>query len=215
MGLKVERYTWDFIDSNMYLIETGNHVLVIDPIDNEQALKKCEGAETVTVLLTHEHFDHICGLNKLRGFCSIVIACEKCSERIQDSKTNMSAYAEALIQLGGIQSPKNWMPFACKCADITFTHKHEFQWMGHKVILFASPGHSEGSCCIMTEDVLFVGDSILRSHLMVKFPGSNKELYNSVTLPLLEKKLQKVKVIYPGHGDMMTQDLALRLLRDV
>jgi len=70
--------------------------------------------------------------------------------------------------------------------------------------------------------MLFVGDTVLENNLMVKFPGSSKKLYRSVTAPLLEKLLagtlapeNRITHVYPGHGDVMSTEVAVRLKRGV
>lgn len=89
--------------------------------------------------------------------------------------------------------------------------------MGHAVELFSTPGHSAGSCCIVVDDLLFVGDTVLENNLMVKFPGSSKKLYRSVTAPLLERLLlgNRVSCVYSGHEDVMSPEMALGLIRDI
>ena len=69
----------------------------------------------------------------------------------------------------------------------------------------------------MVDDLLFVGDTILENNLMVKFPGSSKKLYREVTVPLLEEWLQgnRISCVYPGHGDVMSPEVALGLIRGV
>ena len=218
--MEVEIFVSGFLDTNTYLLEEDRHLLIIDPVNHVAVLEKCRNAASVTVLLTHEHFDHISGLNRIRDLCASscrVIAGETCSERIQDTKANLSAYADVLAELGGKQIPEHWSPFACKAADITFGDGYAFQWMGYKVELFSTPGHSAGSCCIVVDDLLFVGDTVLENNLMVKFPGSSKKLYRSVTAPLLEQLLvgNRVTCVYPGHGDVMTSEMALEIIRGV
>ena len=218
--MNVVRFVSGFLDTNTYLLEEDGHLLIIDPSDQAAVLERCRGAATVTVLLTHEHFDHISGLNRLRDLCASscrVIAGATCSERIQDTKANLSAYADVLAELGGKQIPKHWSPFSCKVADITFENQYAFRWRGHVVELFSTPGHSAGSCCIVLDDMLFVGDTVLENNLMVKFPGSSKKLYRSVTAPLLEKWLlrNRISCVYPGHGDVMSPKMALELIRGV
>jgi len=218
--VKVNKYLSGFLDTNTYVMEEDGHVLIIDPADHAAVLERCKEAASVTVLLTHEHFDHIFGLNRIRDLCALscrVIAGATCSERIQDTKANLSAYADVLAELGGKQIPENWSLFACKAADITFENQYAFRWMGRAVELFSTPGHSAGSCCIVVDDMLFVGDTVLENNLMVKFPGSSKKLYRSVTAPLLEKWLQgnRVSCVYPGHGDVMSPEMALGLIRDI
>ena len=217
-------------------------MLIIDPADCAAVLERCRGAATVTALLTHEHFDHISGLNKLRElrrwnlspefgehqkdyaieinenmeFPCLVVAGEICSKRIQDVRENMSVYADVLAELAEKQLVGPVEPFTCQEADITFKDYYSFCWLGHTVDLFATPGHSAGSCCIRVDDFLFVGDSVLENNLMVKFPGSNKKLYQSVTVPLLEKLLgNRVTSVYPGHGDVMNCEFALKTIKNM
>ena len=216
----VEKFTTGFLDTNTYLLEEDNHLLIIDPADHDVVLERCREAASVTLLLTHEHFDHISGLNRIRDLRASscrVIAGATCSERIQDEKGNLSSYADVLAELGGKQIPEHWSPFACKAADITFENQYAFRWMGHAVELFSTPGHSSGSCCIVVDELLFVGDTVLENNLMVKFPGSSKKLYRSVTAPLLEKWLlgNRISCVYPGHGDVMSPEAALGLIRDI
>ena len=120
-------------------------------------------------------------------------------------------------ELSGKQIPENWSPFSCKAADITFDTRYAFCWRGHAVELFSAPGHSAGSCCIVVDDMLFVGDTVLENNLMVKFPGSSKKLYRSVTEPLLEKLLlgNRISCVYPGHGDAMSPEMTLGLIKGV
>ena len=218
--MNVNEFVSGFLDTNTYLLEEDGHLLIIDPSDHSAVLEKCRNAASVTMLLTHEHFDHIIGLNRIQDLCAsscVVIAGATCSERIQDTKANLSAYADVLAELGGKQIPKHWSPSSCKAADITFENQYAFRWMGHGVELFSTPGHSAGSCCIVVDDLLFVGDTVLENNLMVKFPGSSKKLYRSVTAPLLEKWLlgNRVSCVYPGHGDVMSPEMALGLIRDI
>ena len=218
--MRVVRFISGFLDTNTYLLEEDKHLLIIDPGEHTAVLERSKEAASVTVLLTHEHFDHIFGLNRVRDFCASscrVIAGATCSERIQDTKANLSAYADVLAELGGKQIPEHWSPFACKAADITFENQYAFHWMGHALEMFSAPGHSAGSCCIVVDDLLFVGDTVLENNLMVKFPGSSKKLYRSVTAPLLEWLLvgNRVSSVYPGHGDAMTPEMALGLIRDI
>lgn len=247
--MKVEQYSWGFLETHTFLFEDNNHVLAIDPTDQEELLTKCCGAASVTVLLTHEHFDHISGLNKLRDSCKSlrrVIAGEICSERIQDAKSNMSVYADVLAEVAEKPLLESISPFTCRAADITFKDYYAFCWTGHTVEIFSTPGHSAGSCCILVDDMLFVGDTVLENNLMAQFPGSSKKLYRNITVPLLEKLLlgkmpeqlpqkqlqskallqgeclqgtfsseNRITRVYPGHGDVMTPEVALALARNV
>ena len=62
------RYILPLIKSNMYVIVSDSDALIIDPIENTEAFERIKntGIKAVTAVLTHEHFDHISGVNMLR-----------------------------------------------------------------------------------------------------------------------------------------------------
>ena len=217
MKLEVLLFTWDYLDSNMYVLKNGKHLLMVDPIDNEEALNHCKYAETITILLTHEHVDHICGLNALRSLAPYkvkVIASSECSKRICSPKLNMSAYANVLMELA--EKPVNMVlpPFSCAKADIVFDERYTFNWFEVNVEMISTPGHSPGSVCIVIGNMLFSGDTLLENRFMTRFPGGNTKLFRKKTVPILENLLNCVDFVYPGHGTMMTREMALRMLQN-
>ena len=207
MGIEVRRFTWDYLDSNMYALIAEGQALVIDPIDSDEAFDYLKPFQEVTVLLTHEHFDHIWGLNRLRAEheCT-VIAQEKCSERIQNIKTNFSAMAETMLELSGKERHKRVEPFVCEKADITFEDRYVLKWAGVDIELFSTPGHSPGSACFSLSRCLFTGDSLLKKSAMLRFPGGSKIDYLQKAIPIIKKELKKAKLVFPGHGEKFTID---------
>ena len=215
MNLQINRHVWDYNDSNMYLLKKGNHLLVIDPVDSGKAFTDIDTAATITVLLTHEHFDHISGLNKLRKLAkceTVVIANEECSFRIQDPKRNMSLYADVLMALAEKPTTETLQPFACAKANITFSDRYSFEWFGLKVSLVSTPGHSPGSVCIVVDNILFSGDTLLENSFMTRFPGGNTKAFKKKTMPVLKQLLEEVDYVYPGHGMVMSRETALQVL---
>ena len=216
MDIHLTKCVWGFLETNMYVLQTGNHILVIDPVADKSMLEKYCAADSVTVLLTHEHFDHITGLNELRRITQCcVISSEACSERIQNIRTNMSAYADVLAELAEKPLNKTIEPFVCSKADIVFKDRYFFDWKGNKVKIIATPGHSAGSSCVLFDDMLFVGDTILDNKLMIRFPGSNKRIYQEKTIPQLKKLLKVANSVYPGHGKVMSCDKAMRIINEI
>lgn len=201
MCTEVRRFTWNFIDSNMYVIRNGDKALVIDPVDSNEAFEFIRNCDSITVLLTHEHYDHINGLNRIRAEhnCT-VISQELCSLRIQDRKKNLSTFANALIEISTTTTKKTIIPFDCKGADITFIDNLFFEWEGIQILMVATPGHSPGSSCILIKKYLFSGDSLLARGPMNRFPGGNDREYHEKTLPVLSRLLAKTDIVYPGHG---------------
>ncbi len=103
----IKQFVWDVVDSNSWLIVENNCGLLIDVIDSQEMYDDVLNLKNLMIILTHRHFDHIIGLNKL---CEIrhdliVIASEKCSENIGNKYRNMSDTANAFMKFydGGLR----------------------------------------------------------------------------------------------------------------
>ena len=81
----VYRFSMPVIDSSMYLIPAENSCLVVDPCVSEEAeaLLRERKIQDCLILLSHEHYDHISGVNRLRELLSCRVVCsEACSQSI-------------------------------------------------------------------------------------------------------------------------------------
>lgn len=205
-GLDVYLFVWDFVDSNAYVLEDEGTALVIDPVDTEEfwGFIERQKIRTADVVLTHEHFDHISGLNKLREKMGCkVYAHRKCSENIGIITRNLSSAAGVLVQVSEKLQGKDLFgePFICAPADVIFDENHVFFWKGHKVEMTHTPGHSAGSICVvLEEEILFSGDTLLEEPTITRLPGGNKRIFCENTMPWLKEKLTMMKWILPGHG---------------
>ena len=184
------------IDSNCFLIidsETKN-AIVIDPGSQDCTLLisaiEYHKAIVEYIILTHEHFDHVWGVNTLKErYNSHIICSEECGNKIIDRKKNLSVFY-------------NQIGFDTHSADIQFnTPKLVVYWHLNIIELFKTKGHSEGSICIMINNFLFTGDTIIKdSKTVIKLPDSSRsELI--LSLNLLISICNKSTLMYPGHGD--------------
>ena len=141
------------------------------------------------ISLTHEHFDHISGVDALRKEqgCPLVSS-QACNGGIVDPTVNLSKYWE-----GGT--------LVCTPADIILEDiEFELEWCDTKIRYFLTPGHSIGSVCIAIEDYLFTGDTLLAGlKTVTKIPGSNKVAL-AKSLRFLFNNFEAETIIYPGHG---------------
>jgi Zn-dependent hydrolases, including glyoxylases len=87
--------------------------------------------------------------------------------------------------------------------DITFTENYTFNWHNITFQFYHIPGHSQGSSLIvMNGQYAFTGDSLLKDlPIIIRFPGSNRADYESITMPLLSNLLTSDMTVLPGHGD--------------
>lgn len=206
-----ELYSFSFepINSRMYLIISNGRALVIDPCVDENALQllRDKGIKDAIILPTHEHYDHISGINWLRHNINCnVIANEECAKNLSNPRYNASAHFDALFLFSSkvIQAnveSKNVQPYICEADEVFQQHKY-FTWEKHKIEIIKTPGHSKGSACIVIDDLhIFTGDSLIKGvPTITRLPGGSKKDFEEITLPFL-KSLSQSAVIFPGHGE--------------
>lgn len=205
-------HTYDFypIDARMYVLLENGNALIIDPCVSDAALQLLQKNDTaqILVLLTHEHYDHISGVNWLREhFPSVCVLCSSiCAEALPLPSENLSNFWEILF-IGKDEETQEYVrnmniqPYSCT-ADRTFKEEQKLSWEGHSLFLKETPGHSKGSICILLDDrILFSGDSLVTGFpTITRLPGGSKKIYQTITLPWL-RTLDPSLTVYPGHGE--------------
>lgn len=210
----IQRFEFPYIKSNMYIIAENGTALIIDPHYSEAAfcfLKKNNATELL-MLLTHEHFDHTCGINMLRESFESRLVCQKNAISTKSQKySNRPTVVAIMLRDQGLDKEadeleKQFMPYTYT-VDETFDTDKELAWNGHKILMESIPGHSPASCLITLDDsIYFTGDSLIPdTEATTRWPGSNTEIYYRDTLPKL-KSIPTSAYICPGHGDIIKMD---------
>lgn len=204
--MKIYEFTGNYIEEKSYVICENRKVLMIDVIWTEEldAFLAVKNPESILILLTHEHFDHIYGVNHYRELYNCKVMCSKsCGKLIQSSRTNLALYQSVILgdRLNGTNSHGLEEDYGC-FADVTFEETTQIEWEGHVISMHETPGHSKGSICIQMDDqYLFTGDSLLlKNQVITKAPGGSRKDYQEVTKPYL-KSIPKDVWVYPGHGE--------------
>lgn len=202
--------------SNMYILKEGSHAVLIDPCRgsgmDSADIDVVNGCRVDYILLTHEHYDHISGVNYWKDITGAKVVCSgACSCGLTDPSINLSSIFQQFcaiqsvrdIDLAAIQN----VDYVCQ-ADITYESNYELQWEGNSIEFFVLPGHSAGSSGILANNLfLFAGDSLLRDYPVTGcFVGSSGADWQKISLPQL-KRLPKNLHVYPGHfEDFALQD---------
>lgn len=204
--LEIIRYESSLLMSNMYVVTEDNHAVIIDPFSNSNVF---DGLIIDYIFLTHEHYDHISGVNALKDTYDAPVICSKaCAANIENPRKNMSCYFKEFCELQNWikinQIPKYENNYKCK-ANLVFDDKLMIDWLGHQWSLFALPGHSMGSICIILDSgYCFSGDSVLENIVTeCRLPGGSRKLWKEISIPRL-KELPKGIRIYPGHFKSFT-----------
>lgn len=203
---------YEHINSNMYVLIAKKEALIIDPHKNEDLtnLLKLKGISKVTILLTHEHHDHTTGVYWYQeNFESTLICQQQAAEYIARKQyLRPTLIAFILGEEDHINGTHIYDEFKKKFvprqyyADISYEDRYTLNWNNYNFEFYHIPGHSAGSGLIVLNGrYAFTGDSLLKDlPIIIRFPGSNKEEYQSVTYPLLCRLLTSDMTILPGHG---------------
>lgn len=143
------------------------------------------------ILLTHGHFDHICGVKELKdnfgGEIFIHPADALCLEDEEKSLCNCTDdYSQIPVS-----------------ADTLIEDGDEISLGATNIKVMHTPGHTKGSVIYITDKDIFSGDTLFRLSMgRTDLPGgSTKELFKSL------KEIGKIEGeydIYCGHGDKTT-----------
>ena len=188
------------IESNCYVIYTSdnNSCIIIDPgtKDCRKLFKFLKSKSLIPkyVILTHEHFDHIWGVNKILDIYQTPIICsEKCWDSIGNNKKNLSIFYNNV----GFEINTN---HSNKIVKETYFNKS-------KINLIDTPGHSQGSITILIDNLMFSGDTIMMdTNIVTKLPGGNKK-HLAESLKYIQKLYENQNItVYPGHGNFFKFD---------
>lgn len=206
MHIKV--LTTGYLGSHIYLIEESGRIILIDIGDADIVRKELINTNYIIDygILTHEHCDHIYGCSAIRDeYHCAIISSRLCNENIKDSRTNSSKYFESFIGVHSNLTPdyQKWMPPFTTYADRVFDDELTIDWMEHRLYMRETPGHSQGSICIIVDDsYLFSGDTLMKDVVTeTRFKGGSAAAYHQYTLPWL-MSLSPNMIVYPGHGDV-------------
>ena len=190
-------------ESNCYIVSEGNHCVIIDPGESANLLHLLEekGLTPELILLTHEHCDHMAGLDALRDKypAARFLATAACNAGIQDVQRNMSRMMHVYLFFRGKPGIK-YERFTCRPADEVIADDAVLQWRGHSLRFVPLPGHTAGSEGIfLDEEYFFCGDYLIPDEEpILRFPGGDEAAYETITKPFLQQLPEGLKIC-PGH----------------
>ena len=178
------------IENNNYLVTDGNNAVLIDcsgfPGKLQSQIEET-GIKLDAILLTHGHFDHICGI-KNNGT----------PVYMNDKDIKWLDKANDYLPLCGMNE--------IKTPQITNSVKEndllKFGNLEFKVI--ETPGHTQGGVCYLIEDKLFSGDTVFYESVgRADLDGGDyRQLIENIREKILT--LPDSTIIYPGHGQQTT-----------
>lgn len=176
------------VQANCYLVMESHHAILIDPADmypNLEFILKETECTLEAIVLTHAHFDHISGVDKIVDafHCDVYLNPNE-FDFLQDPDLNSSSAF--------------YMDVTCvaKCKPIL---EGKNTIAGFDIEAMYCPGHSIGSTVLKIEDCLFTGDVLFQGSIgrMDLATGSVSSMKQSLKKLV---QLEKDYKVYPGHG---------------
>ena len=170
---------------NCYLIheEYSSTCIAIDPGGNANKVMKFleeKGLTLEAILLTHGHFDHVGAVKDLY------------------EQTQCKVY----LHTDDLLLPENFTS-----GPLFYTHEYGegdvLELAGLTIRVMHTPGHTEGSVCLLVDDVIFSGDTLFcHSCGRTDLPGGNPEAMTRSLARL--KALEGDYKVLPGHNRATT-----------
>lgn len=142
------------------------------------------------VLLTHDHFDHIGGVEKVLKHCKPQVCIHK------NDASGLVDSTFSLCSMVGMHQPSI-------SPDITLEGGEELPLGNNKIKVIHTPGHTDGCVCYLIDDILFSGDTLFfesvgRTDFVT---GDSMQLMASLKKIIALKGVSRV---YTGHGEPTT-----------
>ena len=195
--MKILTYRLGIVDTNCYLAydENSKKACLIDPAVYDEKIAKVIDDKRLSleyIILTHGHFDHICGANAYKEKTGAKIASHELeAEYLTDPQKSLSS------QFGG----------ETVSADVLLKDGDIISFGDISLKVMHTPGHTKGSSCFIceSEKVIFSGDTLFKGGV------GRFDLYGG-DYKILMESLQKLKAVgenyrvYSGHGGGTTLD---------
>lgn len=173
---------------NIYVLHDHGHVLIVDPGAHADIIARCIGDDEKVdaIVLTHGHEDHTGAVDDLadRYHCPVYLH-------------------EDDFQLVDPHAPRGFAAYVTPVYTPVEKLQENTDAGTFRLQVYHTPGHTEGSCCILFRNILFSGDTLFagscgRTDL---FSGDEEKMRASLRfLKTLPKDLR----VCPGHGPSTT-----------
>lgn len=181
---------------NCYIVtnSTGDS-LVVDPgsgADDIAALLDSNRWQALGIINSHGHYDHVGAVAPLMDRYRIPFYLHGADELLlkRANLYRMLFESSEAVRIPAVTHDISTLPAVFEVGPFAIS------WI-------ATPGHTEGSVCLLIEDYLFSGDTLMQNTLgRTDLPGGNREQLRESARKLMDLPCQVV--VCGGHGPRTT-----------
>lgn len=190
--MEIKTINCGLLETNCYILSEGTDAVIFDPDGDENIiLSYLNGLTLRAVILTHGHFDHIGAVDDIcrKTGADMYINAED-EEMLEDPMKN----ASFLLPGSSI---------VCTTQPLLFDGDTHLYFGDIHLEVLHTPGHTKGSSCFISGDILISGDTLFRNGIgrTDLYGGNTEEEFSSI------RKLFALEgdyTVYPGHGPNTT-----------
>jgi glyoxylase-like metal-dependent hydrolase (beta-lactamase superfamily II) len=186
--MKISCFTGGMVETNGYLVEGPDGNVLVDAPAGVAAWLDDAGVKVATLLLTHQHYDHVEDALAVQASGARVLAFSNYSEDLT---------LEAVGRAWGM--PIRVEPFT---VDQTVAHGEELSVCGLQIRVMHVPGHATDGVVFSLPDhgLLFSGDTLFAGSVgRADLPGGNpRQLMDGISRHIMT--LPGTTRVFPGHG---------------
>jgi hydroxyacylglutathione hydrolase len=191
-GIIIRRLKVGHLSANCWIVGSvsSGTGLVIDPGGNADGIMRAiEEArlDIEIIILTHGHSDHIAALYEIQDRTGAAVAIHALDADFLEGRGSVSS------QFGISYRTPHPPDRLLRDGDV-------IEAAGMSITVLHTPGHTPGSICLLSGNMVFTGDTLFRRGIgTTLMPGSSRpQLIESIRTRLMT--LPDDTVIYPGHG---------------
>ena len=171
--VRVYKTTCGPFDNNAYVLvcpQTNESIIIDAPMGPGEALAEAEGTQVKAILITHNHQDHLAGLQEMTEATGAPVLCHA------DDASTLPVAPSSLVEDGDTVTAGT--------IEVKVMH---------------TPGHTPGSVCYLVGRHLFSGDTLFPGGPgRTRTPENLQEVISNITGKLYV--LPDDTDVLPGHG---------------
>jgi len=182
--MEITKFQLGSYRSNCYIVSEENKAFIIDPgYESDEIVKFIKKNELIieAIYITHGHLDHVGGVRQLK------------------LEFNPTVYAPFKDKIWMGKSSYNQIGYEIP-VDVFVKDLDELTFLNKRFVVYETPGHSEGSTVLYTDNILFTGDTLFYQSIgRTDIPLSDsKSIYHSIKR--IYNLFDDDVICYPGHG---------------